>query len=473
MTQVQTPKFIVEYNGKDISADLTPHLVSLTYTDHVKGKSDEVEISLEDADARWRNEWYPQKGDTLNVQIGFVNNLVDCGEFVIDEIELQGPPDTVSIRGMASSINKSLRTRKNKAHENKTLKDIAQATCSALGLTLDDGTKIEKVKRPDISSEKARIQFFINKCIEIVRYDGVRRPIAAALVAERIAVDMNSLKSKGYTTQSNEIQSAITTLVATQYTAQDVGNFAKSLIAIKQGLDSEPKEYTKKSSVGLDKIRLTRSTQNRETDLEYLKRLSETYGYSFSVRGTTMHFYHLEDLEGASSVNKIDRSDLLSYSFKDKASKVYKSAKVSYHDPKTNKVIKGEHTPEPTTTADGSSYSDVTSDDTLEIRDRAENEQQAKAMAKAALHEHNSKTQTGSVTVIGNPLFVAGNNLDITGMGSLSGKFHIEQSTHKIDRSSGYTVDLELKRVGMTVSKSEYKTKSPQTKPKPRTTPSF
>ncbi len=362
MATVPKSKAVIEYNGKNITEDLTDSLLSLTYTDHVKGKSDEFELSFEDVEAKWRNEWYPEKGDKISVKIGYEDNLVSCGEFVVDEVELQGPPDTVSIRSMAASVKNSLRTKKSKAHENKTLKDIAQATASSLGLTLKAGD-------------------------------------------------------------------------------------------------------------GLDKIRVTRSTQNRQTDLEYLRGLVEKYGWSFSVRGTTMHIFNLEELEKSSAVTVIRRSDLISYSFTDKATKVYKNAEVSYHDPKTNEVIKGEHTPPNINYGQGDLliYKPVTSDDTLKIKTKVENKTQADAIAKAAIHQHNSRTQTGRITVVGNPSLVAGSNFDLFEMGKLSGKYHIESSTHRIDRSSGYTCDLEIKRVEVSVKKADTKAKVANFEPKPRT----
>ena len=55
-----------------------------------------------------------------------------CGVFEIDEINLSGPPDVVTIRGMATGIVNSLRTKKSDAHESKTLKQIAEKVLPAL-----------------------------------------------------------------------------------------------------------------------------------------------------------------------------------------------------------------------------------------------------------------------------------------------------------------------------------------------------
>jgi outer membrane protein OmpA-like peptidoglycan-associated protein len=138
------------------------------------------------------------------------------------------------------------------------------------------------------------------------------------------------------------------------------------------------------------------------------------------------------------------------YSIKEKATKVYKKAVVKHHNPKTNKVTKAEIEAKP---QDGQSSElqinseHISSQDELVIHARVENLQQAEEKARAALHQANSKHQEGSITVPGNPLLVAGNNFDLTGMGALSGKYQIIRSMHRIGRD-GYTTDLDIKRIG-------------------------
>lgn len=86
---VPAPQARIIYEGKDISADISPYLLSVGYTDRLSGESDELELRLEDTDGRWRGDWYPGKGDSLAVSIGYAGQeLVSCGSFEIDEIEL-------------------------------------------------------------------------------------------------------------------------------------------------------------------------------------------------------------------------------------------------------------------------------------------------------------------------------------------------------------------------------------------------
>lgn len=86
--EVPVPQARIIYEGKDISADISPYLLSVGYTDRLSGESDELELRLEDTDGRWRGDWYPGKGDSLTVSIGYAGQEpVSCGSFEIDEID--------------------------------------------------------------------------------------------------------------------------------------------------------------------------------------------------------------------------------------------------------------------------------------------------------------------------------------------------------------------------------------------------
>lgn len=50
---VDAPLVLLQYDNKDITADMSPFLQELTYTDNLEGESDSLDIRLEDADGRW------------------------------------------------------------------------------------------------------------------------------------------------------------------------------------------------------------------------------------------------------------------------------------------------------------------------------------------------------------------------------------------------------------------------------------
>jgi len=134
----------VRYAQRDVTREISAHLLSLTYTDYLTGQSDELEIELEDVDGRWRGPWYPGKGDSLTVALGWQGqDLIQVGTFQIDEIEFAGGPGTVSIRALAAHIGQPLRTIEHVAYENTTLDKVASRIAARHGLQLTG--KIEPI----------------------------------------------------------------------------------------------------------------------------------------------------------------------------------------------------------------------------------------------------------------------------------------------------------------------------------------
>lgn len=361
MEAIKKPQFQVVYGSKDITKDISKSLISLTYNDAEEGETDDVSFEVEDTDGLWRDAWYPSKGDTIELSIGYDGVLLNCGKFVVDEIALQGAPDTVTIRGLAAATNSPLRTKRSTAHEKQTLKQIAEKIAAKNGLS--------------VQGEIANIQ-------------------------------------------------------------------------------------------------IERVTQNRESDLGFLARIAKEYGYLFSVRDKSLIFTSIYAIEGGQPVLDIDRTDLIRYRVTDKSVATFKAATVKYREPKTNAVVTatvnaGDKLSVITTTAIDivtGGANTTTSSDVLELDLKAENKQQATTKAQAALHRANTDGQDGNFVVYGEPLFVAGNNFMLTGMGKLSGKWHISKSSHSISRGGGYITSLEAKRI-KDVDKPEQR-KTPKRKPK-------
>lgn len=183
----------------------------------------------------------------------------------------------------------------------------------------------------------------------------------------------------------------------------------------------------------IEDVRVERITQNQERDLTFLKKLAEQYGYIFKIAEGKLVFYKTEKLTGADAAKILYRTDLSRITLTEKTSKNYKSVTVSYHNPKTGKKI--------TATAKNEK---CVKGDTLKINERCENKQQALLKAKAALAKGNN-TIEGSIDLVGNPNLIAGLNVELKDLGYFSGKYHITQTRHFIDRTSGYGTSLEVK----------------------------
>ncbi|MCM5528971.1 phage late control D family protein [Parasegetibacter sp. NRK P23] len=331
------PEYSIIYNQRDISMDISEQVLGISYTDKVAGESDTIEISVEDTDGRWQNDWYPKKGDTIQAFIRENNRQLDCGVFEIDETALSSSTggDIFTIRGLAAGIKAPVRTKKSYAHHNKSLREIANTIAAESGLTLLGVV-------PDIT--------------------------------------------------------------------------------------------------------LGVSNQYRETAVGYLNRIGSEYGCVFSIRGDKLVFTHYLEIENSNSVLSIPKSKSITVNLTDQTNKTFKAARVRHNKPNDKEVQEFTSTEQNPT---GSS-------DTLEIRVKAENRQQAEAKAKYALSKNNTKTVSGDVNMPGNILLVSGSNFELTGFGFMSGIFHIIESTHTIDRSGAYTTSATIKRV-KTIDSTKFK----------------
>jgi phage protein D len=159
----------------------------------------------------------------------------------------------------------------------------------------------------------------------------------------------------------------------------------------------------------------------------------EEYGYIFKITAVSLVFYETEKLKSASPTKIFNKKDLSRINLSEKTSQKYKAVQVSYHNPKTGKTVK--------TTVKNPG---VVNGDTLKISARCENKQQAILKAKAAITKGDTGIE-GSIELIGNQYLVAGINIELKGIGHFSGKYHVTQARHKIDKSVGFKTALEVK----------------------------
>ncbi|MGH7924132.1 MAG: phage late control D family protein [Candidatus Binatus sp.] len=328
---VRSPQWILSYLGVNITADVSQMVLAIRYIDRLDGASGELEVELEDSAKRWQGPWYPTLGDIVSLQIGYSGEaLLDCGEFQIDELELDGPPDVMRLRCLAAYITPAMRTANTVAYENMGILEIVAQIATKDGLTM---------------------------------------------------------------------------VVASSESEGD--------------------------------LRFARVTQRRQTDLEFLKRLAREHNFDFTVRAGQLVFYERDALESIPATAAITRSDTVRFSFRNRARRIYDGAEFSYFDPDTKQLIT-QSVPADLTSPTG---------DTLKLVARCENAQQALVKADAGLHLHNMVFVDASLEGPGNPLQVAGNNVQLIGWGALDGTYLIETAQHHLARATGYSTSIAARRV--------------------------
>lgn len=163
----------VVYAGKDISTDLQPYLLGVSYTDNQGGKADEVSLDLQDRDGLWRGDWLPGTGDTITARIhaddwGEGGGSLFCGSFTLDKLGMSGPPSTVKLSGVSVPTGLAARkTKRSRGWENTTLQTIAGDVAASARMTLVfDATDTSPLDRVDQRSE-TDLAFLARICGEL------------------------------------------------------------------------------------------------------------------------------------------------------------------------------------------------------------------------------------------------------------------------------------------------------------------
>jgi hypothetical protein len=134
---VRSPKWVLAYQGVNITANVSPMVTGITYCDRLTAGAGEVEVTLEDHQRLWQGSWSPQAGDRVNLSLGYdAEPLLPCGDFQVDELELSGPPDTIRLRCLEAWITPSMRTRNSVAYEGQTLSEISVSIARKYSLTV-------------------------------------------------------------------------------------------------------------------------------------------------------------------------------------------------------------------------------------------------------------------------------------------------------------------------------------------------
>ncbi|OOF53992.1 hypothetical protein BKK56_10495 [Rodentibacter genomosp. 2] len=148
MINVQQPDFSFFYEKTNITAEIEPSLIELTYTDYLEGQSDELSVQFEDISGKWIRQWFPTQGDKLKAAIGYQGEpLVEIGAFEIDEVEYSYRPSSITLRALSTGIAKANRTLKPRAYENTTLAQVVAKVAANLKLKVVGKIKAIHIKR--------------------------------------------------------------------------------------------------------------------------------------------------------------------------------------------------------------------------------------------------------------------------------------------------------------------------------------
>ncbi|MDM3157327.1 MULTISPECIES: contractile injection system protein, VgrG/Pvc8 family [Citrobacter] len=130
------PAFSIKAEGKDITRTLQQCLSELILTDYggAMAKADELKITLISETLA-----LPSKGARLQVALGFNDQLVDKGWFVVSGVASSGPPRRIEIYATAAPMNAQkqpgdVTSQKTRSWDNLRLEDLVKTVAVDNGL---------------------------------------------------------------------------------------------------------------------------------------------------------------------------------------------------------------------------------------------------------------------------------------------------------------------------------------------------
>lgn len=141
--------------AKDISTLITHRLIQLTLTDNRGFEADQLDLELDDTDGLLA---LPSRGAILSVGLGWQNSpLTYKGEYTVDELTHDGPPDKVTIRARSADLRGTLTNRHERSFHRTTIGKIVKQIAEENKLKPMVGKEFEneEVKHIDQTNESS------------------------------------------------------------------------------------------------------------------------------------------------------------------------------------------------------------------------------------------------------------------------------------------------------------------------------
>jgi phage protein D len=410
---MRTPAYKVIYEGRDITEDISADVVQIVYSDAEGDESDEIRITVDDMEAKWKDTWRPNRGDRIVLSMGYAGEgLLDFGTFELDEIHYRGQPDVVEFRGLSVGIDNELWTLRSEAFDNATIREVATKIAQRNNLTLIydyagesastaatatvRSYPIMELRHRRLYQDRETDLRFLNRVAN--RY-GIKFSVKGEYLSYLHVYELSSISPiLNLFVQERRMMAPLNPQfeMSPLLPAEDIAFIEDIVSAPRPELKSyDLRDCQEKDAAGADVINFNPFNQQGliyklNTGADLRAKLGENFPSFAKSIGD------LEYLESKRNPNEYDR-------------------------------LKRR----------------------IEIYEEVDNMKQAEVIALARLFEAVTSAVEGSVEFEGTPVVQAGTNIQIRGLRWLDGRYHVEKSYHRIDRASGYTTRADVKMVGL------------------------
>lgn len=187
------PEFRILANAEDITAAIRARFTSLRLTDQAGLESDRLEITLADHNPLAPIA-LPPTGAELRLYLGYDGRVRDMGLYIVDEVELAGPPASITVRAKASPNAASasgagntrllLTTQKTRSFDaGLSLSDLASTIAQEHGLRPAIAQQFAGVTLPHIDQVNESDMNLLTRVTRV--YGAIAKPADGRLVIAR------------------------------------------------------------------------------------------------------------------------------------------------------------------------------------------------------------------------------------------------------------------------------------------------
>lgn len=425
----------LSFDGANISREIKPYFLSMTYTDNEEDEADDLQIKLQDRDSIWLEKWLEPAisaaSDTRSYNTG-------------SEASGSGATHTVTAKS-------GLNVRSGAGTGYSILGTLPYGTSVTVTGTSGGWSAIQYSGRTGYVSSnylsgtgggsssggtQTASGFLINAAIvkENWRGDGKDAVLNCG------SFELDSAQASG--------PPSVITLKATGLPfSASIRQTSKSKAWEKYSLSGIANEIA--AANGMSCLFLSdydpfyrRTEQFNTSDIAFLSRLCKAAGISLKCSNKILVLFDQSTFEQKPASITIKRGDG-SYTKWDlkvgKADKQYQSCRVRYTSPTNGRCIEG--------VAYIDDYKESKDNQQLEIRAKVSNASEAKNLAKKYLRMHNKYSRTAVFSMPGNTALVAGLTVKLERWGAWNGKYIIKQAVHTVDSSGGYTTKITARHV--------------------------
>jgi len=176
-------------------------------------------------------------------------------------------------------------------------------------------------------------------------------------------------------------------------------------------------------------IKIAAVEQSGTEDSAFLETICKEYGLSLKIYSNKLVIFDREKYKAKPAVATILKGDMLNYTFNTTLVGTYTGGELEYTT-KTGKKV---------------TYKTGKGPRILKVNTSANNSSEAKLKLDAAIKEANHSETTLSFSTMGQPTLVAGQTINIGGLGKANGKYYIDKLTHSV--GDAYTTAFECSKV--------------------------